>query len=284
MAAGRISAHRRMMSMVKPTARPVETRIGALLRDWRLARRLSQLDLALDAEISSRHLSYIETGRSQPSREMVAHLADVLDVPLRERNTLLLAAGFAPAHFETDLGAPEMAQVRQAIDLILQHQEPYPAFVLDRRWNVRMSNQAAKRFRSFLIGDACTEANVIRLVLQPGTFRPVMTNWEEAAGDLVRQLYAQIAASPAAEDIRALMAEVLTYPGVPRDWRTRATFASAAPLMSAAYLKDGVALKFFSTLTTFGTPYDVTLEELRVECSFPADEATAQACRRMFGS
>ena len=127
-----------------PPPPPPDVEVGALLRHWRTARRLSQLALALDADVSSRHLSYVETGRSQPSREMVLRLADALEIPLRERNALLVAAGYAPRYFETGLAAPEMAQMRSAIDLILRHQEPYPAFVLDRHWNIRMSNQARR--------------------------------------------------------------------------------------------------------------------------------------------
>jgi transcriptional regulator with XRE-family HTH domain len=132
---------------------PPGATVGALLRHWRTARRLSQLELALEADVSSRHLSYVETGRSQPSREMVLLLADALEIPLRERNALLVAAGYAPRYFETGLAAPEMAQVRNAIDLILRHQEPYPAFVLDRHWEIRMANQAAPRCTRFLLGE-----------------------------------------------------------------------------------------------------------------------------------
>ncbi len=195
--------------------------VGALLRHWRTARRLSQLELALHADVSSRHLSYVETGRSQPSREMVLLLADALEIPLRERNALLVAGGYAPRYFETGLGAPEMAQVRGAIELILGQQEPSPAFVLDRHWDVRMANQAAARCNRFLLGADPTESNMMRLVLHPNGLRPVMVNWEETAGDLIRHLHNQIAVQPSDERARALLAEVLAYPGVPARWRTR---------------------------------------------------------------
>jgi transcriptional regulator with XRE-family HTH domain len=258
--------------------------IGALLRHWRSTRRLSQLALALDADISSRHLSFVETGRSRPSREMVLRLADAHEIPLRERNALLVAAGYAPQYFETGLGAPEMAQMRSAIELILGHQEPYPAFVLDRHWDIRMSNQAAPRCTRFLLGAEPTESNMMRLVLHPNGLRPMMPNWEETAGDLIRDLHNQIAGSPSDERSKELLAEVLAYPGVPARWRTRVIGVPTTPLLTTTFRKGEVELRFFSTFTTFGTPQDVTLEELRIECSFPADEATAATCRELFGS
>jgi transcriptional regulator with XRE-family HTH domain len=256
--------------------------VGALLRRWRSARRLSQLELALDADVSSRHLSYVETGRSQPSPEMVLRLADALEVPLRERNALLVAAGYAPRFFETGLADPEMAQVRNAVELILGHQEPYPAFVLDRYWEIRLSNRAAERCTRFLLGADPVESNMLRLVLHPSGLRPVMVNWEELAGDLVRNLHNQIAASPQDPRAQALLAEVLAYPGIPAGWRTREIGAASAPLLTTVFRKGDVELRFFSTITTFGTPHDVALEELRIECSFPADAATAVACRSAF--
>jgi transcriptional regulator with XRE-family HTH domain len=269
-----------------PLPRPATrgTEIGTLLRHWRTARHLSQLELALDAHVSSRHLSYVETGRSQPSREMVLRLADALDVPLRARNALLVAAGFAPVYFETGLGAPEMAQLRSAIELILHHQEPYPAFVLDRHWNIQMANQAAARCTRFLLGAEPNEQNMIRLVVQPNGLRPVLVNWEEIAGDLIRHLRSHIAALPSDEHAAALLREVLAYPGVPADLGSREDGAPATPLLMTVFRKDDVELRFFSTITTFGTPRDVTLEELHIECSFPADESTAARCHELFGS
>jgi transcriptional regulator with XRE-family HTH domain len=257
--------------------------VGRLLRHWRTARRLSQLELALDADISSRHLSYVETGRSQPSREMVLRLADALEIPLRERNALLVAAGYAPRYFETGLAAPELAQMRSAIELILRHQEPYPAFVLDRHWDIRMSNQAAPRCTRFLLGAEPTESNMMRLVLHPNGVRPMMVNWEETAGDLIRHLHNQVAAAPSDERAKSLLAEVLAYPDVPAQWRTREIGAPTTPLLTTIFRKGDIELRFFSTITSFGTPHDVTLEEVRIECSFPADEATDTACRELFG-
>ena len=255
--------------------------LGALLRDWRTARRLSQLNLALKGEISARHLSFLETARSRPSRELLLHLTDTLEIPLRERNLLLAAAGFAPTYLETDLAAPEMAQVRTAIELILGHQEPYPAFVVDRCWEVRLANQAAGRLTRFLLGGDSSETNMLRTVLRPDGVRRFMANWEDLAGDLIRHLHHHIAASPSDARARALLADVLAYPGVPARWRTREIGRAAPPLLTTVFQKDGRELRFFSTLTSFGTPHDVTLEELRIECNFPADEATAAFCREL---
>jgi transcriptional regulator with XRE-family HTH domain len=258
------------------------TTVGTLLRQWRTTRRLSQLDLALEAEISARHLSFVETGKAQPSREMVLKLAETLEIPLRERNTLLVAAGFAPRYVETELTAPAMAQVRSAIDLILAHQEPFPAFVLDRHWEIRMTNQAAMRCTRFLLGRDPAESNMQRLLLAPDGLRPVLANWEELAGDLIRHLHTQVAAAPSDVRARALLEEVLAYPGIPATWRTRDLSAPTTPLLTTHFRKGDIELVFFSTLTLFGTPNDVALEDLRIECSFPADAATAERCRALF--
>lgn len=257
---------------------------GPLLRHWRTARRLSQLELALDAGTSARHLSCIETGRARPSRDMVLRLADALEIPLRDRNALLAAAGYAPMYFETSLDEPAMAPVRRAIELILEHQEPYPAFVLDRHWNIRSANRAALACTRFLLGTDPTEPNMIRLLLGPAGLRPLMPRWEETARDLIRHLHHQTAASPTDERAAALLSEVLAYPGVPAQWRTPEVGVPATPLLTTVFRKGGIELRFFSTFTTFGTPLDVALEEIRIECNFPADEATAGHCADRFGT
>jgi transcriptional regulator with XRE-family HTH domain len=189
---------------------PAPTPFGDLLREWRTARRLSQLDLALEAEISARHLSYVENGRSRPSREMVERLAQVLDASLRDRNLLLLAAGFAPTHGETDLASPEMAPARMAIELILRHQEPYPALVMDRGWDVLLTNTAAQKFMRLMGLGRSTQRNVIRLIADPAELRPRITNWDAAAGDLVRQLRRQAATAPADDATAAACRALLT--------------------------------------------------------------------------
>jgi transcriptional regulator with XRE-family HTH domain len=241
---------------------------------------VSQLHLALEAGTSSRHLSYIETGKAQPSRGMVARLADTLGLPLRERNALLMAAGYAPEYPERGLGAPELAQVRRAIDFILRHQEPYPAFVLNRRWDVLATNRAAERVGQFLRGGS-GHANMVRQFFDPADLRAYVVNWEEIARDLLRHLYDEVAASPADARTRALLDEVLAYPGVPAKWRTRELMTAPPPLLTVRFRKDGQELRFFSTITVFGTPRDVTVDELRIECTFPADDETADFCRAL---
>jgi transcriptional regulator with XRE-family HTH domain len=164
---------------------------------------MSQLGLALEAGTSTRHLSCVETGKAQPSRELLFKLAEALDMPLRERNALLLAGGYAPEYTESGLDAPELAQVRRAVDYILEHQEPYPAFVLNRRWDILKANGAAARVAEFLIGGSRHD-NMVRQFLDPGDLRRVVDNWEEVAGDLVRHLYDEVAAAPS-DRVRSLL-------------------------------------------------------------------------------
>ena len=256
--------------------------VGVLLREWRAARRLSQLDLALDADVSPRHLSRVETGKAQPSREMVERLADALEMPLRERNALLMAAGYAPQYPETALSTPELAQVRRAIEFILEQQEPYPAFVLNRRWDVLMANRAAARVNTYVMRDrASAHTNMIRQIFDPNDLRPAVANWEEVAGELMRHLHTEVAAAPSDAAARALLEEVLAYPGVPARWRMRELHTPPRPLLTTVLRRDDHELRFFSAITTFGTPRDVTIDELRIECCFPGDDATAELCRML---
>jgi transcriptional regulator with XRE-family HTH domain len=270
-----VSAHR------SPPPPAPAAHVGTLLREWRAARRLSQLDLALEADVSSRHLSCVETGKAQPSRDMVVRLADALEVPLRDRNALLIAAGYAPAYRETALAAPEMAQVRRAIEAILAHQEPYPAFVLNRYWDVLMANQAAARIGVFLLDGPRRHTNMVRQTFDPGDLRAAIANWEEIAGDMIRHLHAEVAAAPGDVTARALLEEALAYPDVPAHWRVRDPDAAPPPLLTVVFHARGRELRFFSTISTFGTAHDVTLDELRIECAFPADDATGELCRRL---
>ncbi|HEY6641949.1 helix-turn-helix transcriptional regulator [Povalibacter sp.] len=256
-------------------------RIGPLLREWRTVRRLSQLDLALSADVSARHLSYVETGKAQPSRDMIGRLANVLDLPLRERNALLLAAGFAPTFRESALTAAEMAPVRRALDFILEHQNPYPAFVMTRHWDVLMTNRALPAIFDRLKPAGPKHGNILRQVFDPEDMRPLIANWEEVAGDLIRHIHGDIMASPADTAARALMDEVLAYPEVPPHWRNREFNAAPLPMLSTIFRSGDLELRFFSTLTVFGTSRDVTIDELRIECMFPVDEATAQRCREI---
>lgn len=251
---------------------------GVLLREWRATRHISQLHLALSAEVSSRHLSCVETGRAQPSRELIDRLAEALDIPFRERNALLIAAGYAPGYRETDFNAPEMARARGAIELILKQQEPYPAIVMSRQWDLLMVNQGAARVFGWIRGGPSAERNAIRQAFDPRGLRPYIVNWTEVARDMVRQLQSDVAAAPHDARARALLNDVLASPDVPAEVGSD---APANPLWHAHYRKDGRDLRFFWTITTFGTALDVTLQELRIECSFPADEATAAWCRAL---
>jgi len=255
--------------------------VGSLLREWRAARRLSQLDLALEADVSARHLSCVETGKAQASREMLARLADALGMPLRERNTLLVAAGFAPKYPESELATPAMAQIRGAIDAILRQQEPYPAFLLNRHWDVLAANRAAARVGDYVMrGQPSKHTNMLRQMFDPDDFRQAVVNWEEIAESIVRHLHNEVAAAPSDAKARELLDEVLSYPGVPASWRTRDLSAAPSPLMTTVLRGEGgERLNFFSTITTFGTPRDVTLDELHIECCFPMDEITERRCR-----
>ncbi|HEY6895002.1 MAG TPA: helix-turn-helix transcriptional regulator [Rhodanobacteraceae bacterium] len=272
------------MSSTAPRSPPPPspaTHVGALLREWRAARRLSQLDLSLQADVSARHLSYVETGKAQPSREMVARLADALAMPLRERNALMIAAGYAPEYGETSLATPEMAPVRRALDYMLRQQEPYPAFAMTRHWDVVLANAGVTRLFGHLRGGAPKHANILRQIFDPEDMRPFVANWDEVARDVIRHLHAEIAAAPSDAKLGALLDEVLAYPDVPAEWRTREPGASPLPLLTTNFSAGADELRFLSTFATFGTSRDVTIDDLRIECLFPADEATAAFCRAL---
>ena len=251
--------------------------VGDLLRDWRQRRRLSQLDLSNEAAVSARHLSLVETGRSKPSRELVLHLAEHLDVPLRERNSLLMAAGYAPVYRQRSLDDDEMDPVRGALDMILAGHEPYPAVIVDHRWDVVAANQAAL---GVLVEGVAPELltppmNALRVTLHPEGLAPRIANLDEWAGHLLARLQRQATAS-GDPDLVALRAELRTYPGVAGaheepDGTTR--------LFVPLRLRHGRfgELAFFSTIATFGTALDLTMAELAIESFFPADDTTAAA-------
>ena len=256
--------------------------IGTLLREWRAARRMSQLDLALEAGISARHLSCVETGKSQASRDTVTRLANALGMPLREHNLLMLAAGFAPQFSETRLQTSALERMHKAVDLILRHQEPYPAFVIDRHWEILLANQATDRMIRFLMGGRhLRHKNMLHNVFDPEDFRPVIVNWTEIAGWFIRHLHEEIAASPSDQGSRKLLKEILAYPGVPGHWGFRDVDSEISPLLNLVYRSSAGQLRFFETITTFAGPLDVTLDELRIECFFPADEKTTGFCEQL---
>jgi transcriptional regulator with XRE-family HTH domain len=268
------------MSQVRVASEPATPPIGVLLRKWRAMRGLSQLELSLHAGVSARHLSYVETGKAQASREMVLRFADALGMPLRERNALLLAAGYAPVYPERPLATAELAQVRRAIELILNHHEPYPAFVFDRHWDVLQTTRGAERFAKFLCGGSA-HTNMLHQFFDPNDLRAYVVNWEEVARELLRHLQETVAMAPSDERAGKLLEEILRYPGVPAHWNAYDINTAPAPLLTVVFRKDERELRFFSTIATFGTPRDVTLDELRIECAFPADESTAAFFREL---
>jgi transcriptional regulator with XRE-family HTH domain len=241
------------------------------------------LALATRAQISSRHLCFVETGRANPSREMVLKLAQVLDVPLRERNSLLLAAGFAPVYPESKMEAPALAAVRRALDAILRQQEPFPAVVMNRCWDILQTNAAATRFFGFLLGDRASSAppNVLRLMFHPDAARPFVKNWLAVGEALVQRVHREAVGGVPDAPTRAVLAEILGYPGVPAAWQSPDLTAPSVPVIPVQFAKEDWQLDFFSTVTTLGTPQDVTLQEIRIECFFPANEATDRAAREL---
>lgn len=258
---------------------------GNELKQWRAIRRFSQLELAAESGVSQRHLSFLETGRAAPSREMVIHLAVVLDVPLQQRNHLLLAAGFAPLYQRTDLTAPAMRQVREVLEFILDAHEPNPAIVIDRRWDVVMSNAAAGRLTAALIGPATAPVdqgvNIARLAFHPAGLRRRTVDWERTAVEMLARLEREVTERPGDEKLEALVEEVLGYPGVAQLRRDSELPTPDDLLLPIHYRSGDLDLKLFSTIATIGAPYDITLEELRLETFFPADAPSAAALRSL---
>jgi transcriptional regulator with XRE-family HTH domain len=263
--------------MMHTNSQPAGYGVGLQIRDWRQRRRRSQLDLALDAEISARHLSFLETGRSRPSREMVLRLAEKLDVPLRERNELLVAAGFAPLFPERPLDDPTLKTARRAVDLVLKGHEPFPALAIDRHWTLIASNAAVA---PMLVGVEKSllepPVNVLRLSLHPGGLAPRIANIGEWRAHLFERLRSQIDLT-ADRKLIELLEELKGYP-VPEQQPAEPPAVDYGSVVVPFRLRTGDGeLAFFSTTTVFGTPIDITLSELAIEAFFPADEATASA-------
>ena len=257
--------------------------VGDLLREWRQRRRMSQLDLASEAAISTRHLSFLETGRAQPSRGMVLHLAEQLEVPLRERNILLVAAGFAPVFAERPLADPALQAARKAVDLVLAGHEPYPALAVDRHWTLVAANGAVV----WLIEGADAAllqppVNVLRLSLHPQGLAPRIANLTEWRAHLLARLHRQIEVS-ADPVLPSLMRELAAYPAPAgtRSGRPPTGHEFAGVVVPLQLATDAGTLSFFSTTTVFGTPLDITLSELALEAFFPADAGTADRLRRL---
>lgn len=258
---------------------PRKRNFAALLRWWRAQRGLSQLALAQRARISQRHLSFLELGRAHPSRDMVEQIANALDVPLRQHNALLVAAGFAPEWRETDLAAPELAAVNSALDYVLAQQEPYPAVVVDRHWNLLRANKGAGRLVEFLVGPLSADAkvNLADALIAPDILKPYLANWREVVRYFLHSVEAD-AAADGAKETAALLARLRSYDGVSQAM-ANAPPAADAPVLPMHFRKGETSLKLFTTIATLGTAQDITLQELRIESFFPMGRETAEILR-----
>jgi transcriptional regulator with XRE-family HTH domain len=263
-----------------------ERTVGKHIRDWRQRRRLSQLEFALDVEISQKHLSFIESGRSSPSREMVLRLAEHLNVPLRERNVMLLAAGYAPVFPERRLDDPALGVARAAIDLVLKAHEPFPAIAIDRHWTLAAANAVVPALLDMVADKSLLvpPVNVLRLSLAPGGLAPHIINLPEWRAHLLERLRRQIDVT-ADPKLEILLRDLLAYPLPANQPHERASDPDHAGIVVPFRLKTprGI-LSFLSTTTVFGTPVDITLSELALEAFFPGDAATAEALRAMMAS
>lgn len=250
-----------------------------VLKEWRRLRAKSQLALALESGVSQRHLSFVESGRATPSREMLVTLADALQVPLRERNLIMAAAGYAPLYAEGDLAAGELHQLRSALTRLLDHQEPYPAVLLDRQWNVVQTNRAApKLFSRFVDLEAIPRPrNLLRTLFSPAGLRPWIENWDEVAQALVQRVFREAVAGVPDARTLALLSELGAWPPAPR---TAPPTLRPMPFHPVVFRKEALRLSFFSMIYTVGAPLDITAQELRIEAFFPADAVTEAFARK----
>lgn len=261
---------------------------GALLKGWRKARGISQLDLSLHCGVSQRHVSFLESGRSQPSRGMVLHLGEALGVPLRQQNALLIAAGFAPVYRARSLDAPEMRQVSKALDRAIAQQEPFPAIAIDHNYNLLRANMAASRFMALMLGPAAAEAlssgaavNVAHLMLSPEGLRPHIQNWDEAASWMIRRLRAEAVRDGSKTDTDDLLTQLMALPDVADLAFTPRDDVDPSPTLVVRFNVGGATLALFSMIATLGTPLDTSLQEMHLEFFFPGDEATEAWFRNM---
>ena len=273
------------MSSPKPTAKPAANELGVLLRHWRDLRGKSQFDLSLDTGVSQRHISFIESARSIPGRQTLLEIAQALDIPLRDRNTLLLAAGYAPIYSEGAWNGPEMQSVTGALERMLRQHEPFPAVVMDRYWDVLMTNEAAPRFFNCFIDMAArkTPRNLLHLMFDPNGMRPFIANWEAVAKSLFQRVYRESVGRVIDDRTRALLAALLAYPDVKTEWKNPVEL-SAMPVIPIGFVRGDQVLSYFSMVTTVGTPQTIAAQELRIECMFPTDAATEAHHRKMMCS
>jgi transcriptional regulator with XRE-family HTH domain len=260
--------------------------LGGILRGWRAARGVSQLDLAYRSGLSARHLSFIETGRTQPSRQALLTIGEALEMPLRERNRLLEAGGYARVYRQTALEAEEMSHVRGLLQFVLDRHEPYGSVVIDRYWNVIMSNTAASRSLPAFSDPALWTSppvNLLRLVFHPRGLRQFIVNWEEVSRQLVLRAHRELAGPGEDDQSAMLLTELHQYPDVPERPSAPPPSTISDLVLPVHLRKDGIDIRTFSTIMTLGTPQDVTLQELRIETFFPADEASDRILRSMAG-
>lgn len=252
--------------------------LGRLLRGWRDLRGKSQFALSLDTGVSQRHLSFIESGRSAPSRQTLMNIAQGLDVPLGDRNRLLLAGGFAPIYAEDAWNAPMMRSITTALQRMLKQHEPFPAVVMDRYWNVIMSNDASPRFFGGFVDLAGRPVprNLLHLMFDPAGMRPFIANWDSVAKSLIQRVHREAVGQVIDEQTRELLAALMAYPDVGSTLNVTDTVAPepSLPVIPLSFLKDGRTLHYFSIVSTVGTPQTVAAQELRMECMFPMDDAT----------
>lgn len=254
---------------------PEKNALGDLLKQWRGIRGRSQLDVSVDTGISQRQISFIESGRSVPTRSTLMGIAQALEIPLRERNALLLAAGYAPLYSEAAWNSDEMKSISKALDRMIAQHEPYPAIVMDRHWNVLRTNDAAPRFFSCFIDMSARPSprNMLHLMFDPKGLRPFIADWETLARALIQRVHREAVGHTVDQRTKDLATDLLAYPDVPSDWRAPERL-STLPMIPMRFVKDGAVMNYFSLVTTVGTPQTVAAQELRIECIYPADDET----------
>jgi transcriptional regulator with XRE-family HTH domain len=266
-------------AMTSPTAqkRTASNSAGILLRRWRDVRGKTQLDLSIDAGVSQKHISFVESGRSVPSRQMLLDLAQALDIPLHERNGLLVAGGYAPIYSDSALAAPAMKSINTALERMLRQHEPFPAVAMDRSWNVLLANDAAPRFFNCFIDMSGRQGkrNLLHLMFDPAGMRPYIANWPEAARSLIARVYRESLGHVIDLNTKRLLDELSRYPDVKTEWHAPMP-RDDMPMIPLTFTKGGVTLNYFSLITTVGTPQTIAAEELRIECMFPADDDTEE--------
>ena len=254
---------------------------AALLKYWRGKRGLSQLDLALKADISTRHISFLETSRSQPSQDMVLRLADTLDLPLREQNKLLCEAGFEAAFAESNQGSLEDPAIKRVLQFMMDKQEPYPLLVMDRNYRLVSMNKAATRFLAGSVGDVDSSFNVMKAIFEEQSFKPHIENWDSAAREVLSRLQREVLQNPADSELTKLLESILALPGIPSNWRIPDLSRGSQAVFPFQFRLGSHRLEFITTITSFNTPKNVTLEELQIECYYPGDEKTEELCRTL---